>query len=390
VSKDKVRVMRVIARMNVGGPAMQVAGLAKLLPSDEFEQRVYAGAVADYEGDFVQLHDLNLDIRPLAATGRGFSSFSDLKLINQLAREMREFRPHIVHSHTAKAGVIARIAANLSRIDSKLVHTFHGHLLKGYFSPMMLTALVQTERVLAKRTDVLITVGSKVRDELVEAGIGSKDQYEIIPPGVAPVDIGDRGLARRSLSLSNSDFVVLFLGRLTRIKRVDRLLDAVALAVAEMPETKVLIAGDGELRGQLEVTARARRLPVQFLGWRSDLELLLGAADDLELLLGAADCLVITSDNEGTPVSLIQASLAGVPTVATNIGSVSEIIEDNVSGLVTGLSPEATAAALIRLSGSASLRSRLGAQAQADAISKYSYQRLVDDHVNLYRRLMLN
>jgi len=380
VSKDKVRVMRVIARMNVGGPAMQVAGLAKLLPSDEFEQRVYAGAVAYYEGDFVQLHDLNLDIRPLAATGRGFSSFSDLKLINQLAREMREFRPHIVHSHTAKAGVIARIAANLSRIDSKLVHTFHGHLLKGYFSPMMLTALVQTERVLAKRTDVLITVGSKVRDELVEAGIGSKDQYEIIPPGVAPVDIGDRGLARRSLSLSNSDFVVLFLGRLTRIKRVDRLLDAVALAVAEMPETKVLIAGDGELRGQLEVTARARRLPVQFLGWRSD----------LELLLGAADCLVITSDNEGTPVSLIQASLAGVPTVATNIGSVSEIIEDNVSGLVTGLSPEATAAALIRLSGSASLRSRLGAQAQADAISKYSYQRLVDDHVNLYRRLMLN
>jgi len=380
VNKDKVRVMRVIARMNVGGPAMQVAGLARLLPSDEFEQRVYAGAVADYEGDFVQLHDLNLDIRPLAATGRGFSSFSDLKLINQLAREMREFRPHIVHSHTAKAGVIARVAANLSRIDSKLVHTFHGHLLKGYFSPMMLTGLVQTERVLAKRTDVLITVGSKVRDELVEAGIGSKDQYEIIPPGVAPVDINDRKLARRSLSLSNSDFVVLFLGRLTRIKRVDRLLDAVALAVAEVPEIKVLIAGDGELRGQLEDTARARRLPVQFLGWRSD----------LELLLGAADCLVITSDNEGTPVSLIQASLAGVPTVATNIGSVSEIIEDNVSGLVTDLSPEATAAALIRLSGSASLRSRLGAQAQADGISKYSYQRLVDDHVNLYRRLMLN
>lgn len=380
MSKDKVRVMRVIARMNVGGPAMQVAGLTKLLPFDEFEQRVYAGAVADYEGDFVQLHDLNLDIRSLAATGRGFSSFSDLKLINQLAREMREFRPHIVHSHTAKAGVIARVAANLSRINSKLVHTFHGHLLKGYFSPMMLTGLVVTERVLAKRTDVLITVGSKVRDELVEAGIGSKDQYEIIPPGVAPVDIDDRGLARRSLSLSNSDFVVLFLGRLTRIKRVDRLLDAVALAVAEVPEIKVLIAGDGELRGQLEVTARARRLPVQFLGWRSD----------LELLLGAADCLVITSDNEGTPVSLIQASLAGVPTVATNIGSVSEIIEDNVSGLVTGLSPEATAAALIRLSGSASLRSRLGAQAQADAISKYSYQRLVDDHVNLYRRLMLN
>ena len=380
MSKDKVRVMRVIARMNVGGPAMQVAGLAKLLPSDEFEQRVYAGAVADYEGDFVQLHDLNLDIRPLAATGRGFSSFSDLKLINQLAREMREFRPHIVHSHTAKAGVIARVAANLSRIDSKLVHTFHGHLLKGYFSPMMLTGLVQTERVLAKRTDVLITVGSKVRDELIEAGIGFKDQYEIIPPGVAPVDINDRELARRSLSLSNSDFVVLFLGRLTRIKRVDRLLDAAALVVAEVPEIKVLIAGDGELRGQLEDTARARRLPVQFLGWRSD----------LELLLGAADCLVITSDNEGTPVSLIQASLAGVPTVATNIGSVSEIIEDNVSGLVTDLSPEATAAALIRLSGSASLRSRLGAQAQADGISKYSYQRLVDDHVNLYRRLMLN
>lgn len=116
--------MRVIARMNVGGPAMQVAGLTKLLPFDEFEQRVYAGAVADYEGDFVQLHDLNLDIRSLAATGRGFSSFSDLKLINQLAREMREFRPHIVHSHTAKAGVIARVAANLQESIQSLFTRF--------------------------------------------------------------------------------------------------------------------------------------------------------------------------------------------------------------------------------------------------------------------------
>ena len=380
MSSDKVRVMRVIARMNVGGPAMQVAGLTKLLPRDEFEQRVYAGAVADHEGDFVRLHGLDLNIRPLAAAGRSFSSLAEMKLINQLAREMREFRPHIVHSHTAKAGVIARVAAGLSRTNPKLVHTFHGHLLTGYFSSVMLAGLVQTERFLAKRTDVLITVGSKVRDDLVRAGIGSIAQYEVIPPGVSPVEVAERAGARGLLALSESDFVVLFLGRLTNIKRVDRLLDAVALAMTDVPKIRVLVAGDGELRGQLEVTAKERNLPAHFLGWRSD----------LEVLFAAADCLAITSDNEGTPVSLIQASLAGVPTVATNVGSVNEIIEDDVSGLVTDVTSEATADALIRLATEPSTRTRLGLRAKDEAFSKYSYQRLIDDHVALYRRLALN
>jgi glycosyltransferase involved in cell wall biosynthesis len=364
--------------MNVGGPAMQVAGLTRLLPASEFNQRVYAGEVSSDEGDFVRLYGLDLDIHPLAARGRGFSSFSDLRLIDYLAREMRRFRPQIVHSHTAKAGVITRVAAALSGVRPKRVHTFHGHLLTGYFNPLALSGLVRTEKFLAKNTDVLITVGEKVQEELVAAGIGSKRQYRVIPPGVESIEVVGRRQARDLLSISEKDFVVLFLGRLTKIKRVHRLLEAINIASRAVPNIKVLIAGDGELREELQAQAENLNLRASFLGWRND----------LGLLLGAADCVAITSDNEGTPVSLIQAAMAGVPAVATDVGSVREVIDHNVSGLVTARTPEAIAESLTRLATDLSLRSRLGEQARAGSLAIYSYGRLVDDHVKLYRDLI--
>jgi glycosyltransferase involved in cell wall biosynthesis len=140
----------------------------------------------------------------------------------------------------------------------------------------------------------------------------------------------------------------------------------------------VLIAGDGELREELQAQAEALDLRASFLGWRND----------LGLLLGAADCVAITSDNEGTPVSLIQAAMAGVPAVATDVGSVREVLDHNVSGLVTVRTPEAIAESLTRLATDSSLRSRLGEQARVDSLAKYSYGRLVDDHVKLYRDLI--
>jgi glycosyltransferase involved in cell wall biosynthesis len=349
-----------------------------LLPASEFNQRVYAGEVSSDEGDFVRLYGLDLDIHPLAARGRGFSSFSDLLLIDYLTREMRRFRPQIVHSHTAKAGVITRVAAALSGVRPKRVHTFHGHLLTGYFNPLALSGLVRTEKFLAKNTDVLITVGEKVQEELVAAGIGFKSQYRVISPGVASIEVVGRQQARDSLSISDKDFVVLFLGRLTKIKRVDRLLGAINIASRAVPNIKVLIAGDGELREELQVQAEALNLRASFLGWRND----------LGLLLGAADCVAITSDNEGTPVSLIQAAMAGVPTVATDVGSVREVIDHNVSGLVTARTPEAIAESLTRMATDSSWRRRLGEQARVDSLAKYSYGRLVDDHVKLYRDLI--
>lgn len=374
----RIRVMRVIARMNVGGPAMQVAGLAEFLPIEEFDQIVLAGEVSASEADFTRLHDLNTSIVRLGSKGRGLNLLRDGAVLLSLIKQIRHFKPDVIHSHTAKAGVLARLAAELSGVKPRLVHTYHGHLLKGYFSPVTLAAVIQTERILAGRTDRLVSVGKQVRDELIARGIGSIDQYVIIPPGLAELPQVNQDMAREQLGLSANDFVVLFMGRLTKIKRLDRLLSAVKIATAQVPELKVLIAGDGELRGGLEAQAVTQGLPIRFLGWRND----------LGVLLGAADCVVLSSDNEGTPVSLIQAAQVGVAVVATDVGSVSEVVESNQTGILTSLTPEAIAEALVLLAQDPGLRAQLGARAQVLAKDRYGYGRLAADHARLYRDLM--
>jgi len=374
----RIKVMRVIARMNVGGPAMQVAGLTKFLPENEFEQRVFAGDVSEDEADFVKLHGLDVDIFKLGSSGRGFNSLRDAAVLLDLSRKIREFRPDVVHSHTAKAGVLARLAVEISGVTPKRVHTYHGHLLTGYFSPLTLSAVLATEKLLAARTNRLVTVGVQVRDELLAKGVGRRSQYSVIPPGLASVEPVARDDARRRLALGADEFVVLFMGRLTGIKRVDRLLAAVSLAQSRISNLRVIVAGDGELRASLAAQAESSELPVQFLGWRSD----------VEVLLGAADCVVLTSDNEGTPVSLIQAAQAGVPVVSTNVGSVSEVVEANSSGLLTGLDPKEIAEALVQLAHDGQLRARLGAAGKSADQGRFSYQRLANDHADLYRELM--
>lgn len=364
--------------MNVGGPAMQVAGLSKFLPVAEFDQRLVAGDVADDEADFTKLYGLDIPVTELGSVGRSFSSLRDSAALFQLVGQIREFQPDIIHSHTAKAGLLARVASIVSGVKSRRVHTFHGHLLTGYFSSVTLAAVVNTERILASKTDHLITVGDQVRDQLLAKGIGHFDQYSVIPPGLAEFDVVPGPEAKRELGLSPDDFVVLFLGRLTKIKRVDRFLAAIALATLRVPNLKALVAGDGELRSELETSALAQRLPVQFLGWRND----------LGVLLGSADCVVLTSDNEGTPVSLIQAAQAGVAVVATDVGSVSEVVEAGGSGVLTGDSPQEIAEAIVNLATDSQLRQRLGARGMALAKDRYSYQRLSDDHARLYREVM--
>jgi glycosyltransferase involved in cell wall biosynthesis len=364
--------------MNVGGPAMQVAGLSKFLPVAEFDQRLVSGNVADDEADFTRLYELDIPITQLGSVGRSFSSLRDSAALLQLVGQIKEFQPDIIHSHTAKAGLLARVASILSGVKSRRVHTFHGHLLTGYFSPVTLAAVVNIERILASKTDLLITVGDRVRDQLLARGIGQLDKYSVIPPGLAELEVVAAPMAKRALGLGADDFVVLYLGRLTKIKRVDRLLASIALATSRVPNLKVLIAGDGELRSELEASTLAQRLPVQFLGWRND----------LGVLLGSADCVVLTSDNEGTPVSLIQAAQAGVAVVATDVGSVSDVVEAGGSGILTGDSPREIADAIVNLATDSQFRHRLGARGAALAKDRYSYQRLSDDHARLYREVM--
>ena len=373
-----VRILRIIARMNVGGPAWQVSVLTRGLDRDRFESRLIAGDVGEGEADFIELRDPELPVLKIPALGRSVRFGDDLRAFIAIRRAIRDYRPDIVHTHTAKAGVLGRLAAATCRVPAR-VHTFHGHVLHGYFSRWVTRLVRIVEGLLARQTNSLVTVGSQVRDDLVAAGIGRADQYVVIPPGVALEELSDRVSARTALGLPVDQPVVLFVGRLTAVKRPDRLIEAMVLVLERRSDVVLAIAGEGELLEETRSRAEPLGESVRFLGWQRD----------VTCLYAAADCMVLTSDNEGMPVTLIEAAMAGVPSVTTDVGSAREVVLDGVTGLVVAPSAAAVADGLLRLLDK-DLRHQMGAAARARAEAEFGTRRLIADHEALYERLLVS
>jgi glycosyltransferase involved in cell wall biosynthesis len=266
------------------------------------------------------------------------------------------------------------------------VHTYHGHVLDGYFSPAATRAIVGAERALARGTDAIVAISDRIRRELLETHrIGRASQYHVVPLGFdlrpfAAVDARARAEARAALELSPSAPVVATVGRLTAIKQHDLFLEMAARVHASRPDAVFLVVGDGDLRVTLE--GRARELGIadrtRFVGWRRD----------LPTIYAAADVFALTSRNEGTPVALIEAMAAGVPGVATDVGGVPDVIARADLGILVPFGDAAAmAAAVERLLGDPSLRQRMGAAGRDEVLRRYRHERLVDDIVKLYATL---
>ena len=371
-----IRILRIIARMNVGGPAWQVSVLTRGLDEHRFESRLVVGDVGEGEADFIALRDPDLPALKIPALGRSVRFGDDLRAFVAIRRAIRDYRPDIVHTHTAKAGVLGRLAAATCRVPVR-VHTFHGHVLHGYFNRWVTRLVRIVEGLLARRTTALVAVGERVRDELLGAGIGRSDQYVVIPPGVALEARPDRVSARNGLGLPLNRPLVLFVGRLTAVKRPDRLIEAMALVLDTRPDAVLAIAGERELLEETRSRAEPLGESVRFLGWQRD----------IAGLYAAADCMVLTSDNEGMPVTLIEAAMAGVPSVTTDVGSAREVVLDGVTGLVVAPDAAAVADGLVRLLDN-DLRHRMGAAARARAEAEFDTRRLITDHESLYERLV--
>jgi glycosyltransferase involved in cell wall biosynthesis len=370
--------MRIIARMNVGGPAVQVSGLMRGFNSTEFDHRLYTGFCAADEVDYLDTVATDVKAVRIQGFGRRVSLGGDLKAFFSLVSEIRNFKPHVIHTHTAKAGFLGRIASIISLRPSIRIHTFHGHLLNGYFGNFKRSLVVIAEKFLALFTHQLLAVGDKVRQDLLNAGIGTKDKFSLMPPGLAIGVLPDRQHSRNALTLPANSLQCAFIGRVTQIKRMDRFLDV----VSEIKERGVIldffIAGDGELLETCRERIKQEDLPITVLGWQSD----------IERVLSSADMVVLTSDNEGTPLSLIQAGMAGLPVVTTNVGSVPEVVLDGVTGIVTGLDVQEIADALEKLVNEKVLRTKLGTAAHEFTMSNFGVNRLVHDHEELYKKLL--
>jgi glycosyltransferase involved in cell wall biosynthesis len=366
--------------MNVGGPAVQVSGLMRGFNSDEFNHRLYTGFCAADEADYLDTVAHDVTAIRIAGFGRRVSLGGDIKAFLSLVEEIRKFKPHVIHTHTAKAGFLGRIASIISLHPSIRVHTFHGHLLIGYFGQFKRSLVVLAEKLLAIITDELLAVGEKVRQDLLDAGVGNLEKFEIMPPGLALGTLPPKRESQQSFGISSSKLQFGFIGRVTQIKRPDRFLAVVSEVKTRAIGVEFFMAGDGELLDMCRERVTREDLPVKILGWQSD----------IEKVLSAADVVVLTSDNEGTPLSLIQAGMAGIPVVTTNVGSVPEIVLDGITGIVTGFDVHKIADAIEKLVNNNELRDQLGSAAQEFTTANFGVQRLVSDHENLYKKLLAN
>ena len=374
----KVRVLRIIARMNVGGPAVQVSGLMRGFDQGLFEQELLTGFCASDEADYLEKVATDVKAIRIDGLGRSIKPRADLTALFAIIKEIRRFKPDVIHTHTAKAGVIGRIASILSGKKSIRVHTFHGHLLHGYFGTTKTKLVILIEKLLALFTDKLLAVGKQVQDDLIAVGIGNLRKFAVMPPGLQLANIPTKAAARIELGLEPIEIYCAFIGRITQIKRPDRFLDVTSQVQADNVKVHFIVAGAGEKLQYCEERVSSENLPVTFLGWR----------EDIEVVLAAADFVILTSDNEGTPLSLIQAGMVGIPVVATNVGSTNEIVADGQTGFLTDLSVEQLSHAVAKLASDSDLRAKMGAAGKEYTLARYGVERLVKDHQDLYLRLL--
>jgi glycosyltransferase involved in cell wall biosynthesis len=364
--------------MNVGGPAIQVCTISKGLPEKDFEQLLLTGKCESDEIDYLELNRIVLPTVEVVGLGRSISFLGDLKALLFLRKQLQGFKPDIIHTHTFKAGALGRIASFAIRPKPLRIHTFHGHLLEGYLKGAKLWILLQIERFLARKTHLLVSVGRKVMDDLITHGVGKTAQFRIIPPGF-PIDRSlEKKALPRSLSERNSEFRFVWVGRFVDIKRPERIVEIARLLKEKVSPIRILMVGDGHLRKDLESQCIRERLPVTFMGWQSD----------IHKILAGVDALILTSANEGTPISIIEAQRLGKPVVATDVGSVSEVMVQNESGFVLDYSVNGFVEKLELLARNNNLYLQFSDKAKKFSFERFSAERLVNDHVKLYQELI--
>jgi glycosyltransferase involved in cell wall biosynthesis len=369
-----IRVMQVIGRMNVGGPAVLVADLMRNFDPKLVNAVLVTGYCDENESDY--LDEVAKDVKAVRVPGfgRSISPLEDVNAFFLLLKEIRKFKPHVIHTHTAKAGVLGRVAGLIAAPSAKRVHTFHGHLLHGYFSKSKTQLVVFVEKFLAVITFRLIAIGNNVKEDLVEAGIGTNSKYEVIFPGLQPLKTYVKEEAKKSLGLGPDKTYLVFVGRFTQIKRPDRLLEIARYLKVNQSNSQMLIAGAGELLKTIEGVSVSEGLPMTFLGWRSD----------IDLILSAGDIAILCSDNEGIPLTLIQASQAGLAIVSTDVGSVSDIVIDGVTGFLTEVSSDGLIHGITRLLEEPKLRHTFGKAGEQRARDYFTSESMVEHHQRLY------
>jgi glycosyltransferase involved in cell wall biosynthesis len=388
-AERRVKILRVIARLNVGGPALHVAYLTEGLAERGYDTTLVAGSLARGEESMAHIAEQRgARIVTLPNLSREISPLADAVAVRRLAQLIREERPEILHTHTAKAGAVGRMAALLAG-DARppiVVHTFHGHVLRGYFDPLTTLGFRTLERWLAHATTRLIAVSPEVRDDLVGLGVAPREKFAVIRLGIelgerVGIDGEARREMRRQLGVAPGAFVVGWVGRMTAVKRTEDVVRSFRELLDRGVDAYLCLVGDGPDRPRLERLAHELGVVRRCL--------FVGYQDDVAPYYEAIDALLLPSVNEGTPVSVIEALAAARPAVATRVGGVPDVIRDGVDGYLVPVGDAATLGArLAELASDPAKREAMGREGRSRVLERYAVSRLVDDVDRLYRELL--
>lgn len=398
-----MRIVRVVTRLNIGGPAIHAALLATRMDPSRFSTCLVVGEPDPEEGEILpDLMGESARIVRIKTLRRSIRPWADLFTLIRLVRILRKERPEILHTHMAKAGTLGRLAGMIhNRMvgrsggegrRSVLIHTFHGHVLEGYFPGWITEIFLRIERWLARRTDCLIAVSPAIRDDLLQKKIGRPEQWKVIPLGLDLSALGKLPLPNGTAPIRCG-----LVGRLVPIKNPSLFLEGICrfLKASRSLEIQAMVIGDGPLRKSLEEETREKGIDriIRFTGWQRD----------PGSVYGNLDVVCLTSWNEGTPLSLIEAMAAGRAVVATDVGGVPDLLEESrqegseipVGGfrlahrgiLVRPGDAEGLSAALAALAQDPNLRRSLGQAGRSYALRQFDASRLVQDLSSLYERI---
>lgn len=389
-----IKVLRILNRFNVGGPTYNVAYLTKYLSAD-FETKLIGGAKEHSEAssEYI-LQKMNVPYTIVPQMRRSINPFQDILALWQIIKIIRAYKPDIVHTHAAKAGTLGRMAAIICRVPI-IVHTFHGHVFHSYFNSYKTYVFKVIERFFARKTTAIIAISETQKYELgTMYKICKPEKIHIVPLGFDLQKFTEnmeekRGTFRSRYKFNNNTIVIGIVGRLAPVKNHELFIDAIKLCMQKSNKhIQACIIGDGELREYLEnyctkigiaystQNDENHTAPIIFTSW----------IQDIDYAYAGLDIVCLTSKNEGTPVSLIEAQASGVPVVSTNVGGVQNIVIDKKTALLSENTQDDFSQKLLQLIENEELRKTMSTAAKNNSVEKFHYTRLCKDIETVYKR----
>lgn len=390
------RVLRILNRLIIGGPSLNATYLSHYM-APEYETMLVIGGKDDHEQDASHLTEqLGLEPVVIPSMKRAINIADDRAAYREIKKLIRQFKPDIVHTHAAKSGAIGRLAASACKVPV-IVHTFHGHVFHSYFSKAKTNTFIQIERFLARKSSGIIAISDIQKKELGE-------QYKICPPEkiqVIPLGLDldkfrqDREAKRRHFrqlyQIAEEEIAIGIIGRIVPVKNHGLFVEAIARLIPQSSrKLRFVIVGDGDMRLQVEQQLHQHNIDYAYFPDNPSVAQCICTSwqTEMDMVLAGLDIVALTSHNEGTPVSLIEAQAAGKPVVSTNVGGVSDVVLHRQSGIVTvSGDPEMFRDALLQLTEQGDLRQSMGETGEHFVQERFSYQRLVRDMKTYYERL---